>query len=116
MTDFDATDLEIQNFATADDLLGDSGDEETFEGLVHIRVQQRNGRKTLTTCQGLPDSAPFTKLLKGFKKKFCCNGTIVEDEDLGKVIQLQGDHRENIKTLLVRHKIVQKKNIKVHGF
>ena len=31
------------------------------------------------------------KLLKAFKKEFACNGTIVDDEELGQVIQLQGD-------------------------
>lgn len=29
----------------------------TLDGYIHIRVQQRNGRKTLTTLQGLPKGA-----------------------------------------------------------
>ena len=28
-------------------------DDDVQDGLVHIRIQQRNGRKTLTTVQGL---------------------------------------------------------------
>jgi len=27
---------------------------------------------------------------------FCCNGTVVEDPELGQVIQLQGDQRKNV--------------------
>lgn len=46
----------------------------------------------------------------------CCNGTIVEDEELGKVLQLQGDQRKNVTTFLVGNELVKKDNIKVHGF
>jgi translation initiation factor SUI1 len=40
------------------------------------------------------------KLLKAFKKEFACNGTLVDDEELGKVIQLQGDQRLKISNFL----------------
>jgi translation initiation factor SUI1 len=43
----------------------------------------KNGRKTLTTVQGLPKELDAKKLLKSFKKEFACNGTIVKDEELG---------------------------------
>jgi translation initiation factor SUI1 len=33
-----------------------------------IRIQQRNGRKTLTTVQGIPGEIDFKKVLKAFKK------------------------------------------------
>lgn len=26
--------------------------------------------------------------------EYCCNGTVIEDEELGKVLQLQGDQRK----------------------
>lgn len=32
---------------------------------------------------------------------FCCNGTVVEDLELGKIIQLQGDQRKNVSHFLV---------------
>lgn len=38
---------------------------------VHIRIQQRNGRKTLTTVQGIVDDYDKKKLVKVFKK--VCN-------------------------------------------
>ena len=44
---------------------------------VHIRVQQRNGRKSLTTVQGLKKEFSYNKILKDLKKEFCCNGTVV---------------------------------------
>lgn len=38
------------------------------EGLIHIRIQQRNGRKTLTTVQGLPSIYDLKKIAKACKK------------------------------------------------
>ncbi|XP_052172201.1 protein translation factor SUI1 homolog [Diospyros lotus] len=52
---------------------------------VHIRVQQHNGRKSLTTVQGLKKEFSYNKILKDLKKEFCCNGTVVQDPELGQV-------------------------------
>lgn len=38
------------------------------EDSIHIRIQQRNGRKTLTTVQGIADDYDKKKLVKAFKK------------------------------------------------
>ncbi|GMP65486.1 hypothetical protein CsSME_00026246 [Camellia sinensis var. sinensis] len=83
---------------------------------VHIRIQQRNGRKSLTTVQGLKKEFSYNKILKDLKKEFCCNGTVVQDPELGQVIQLQGDQRKNVSTFLVQAGIVKKEHIKIHGF
>ncbi|KAA8526489.1 hypothetical protein F0562_008308 [Nyssa sinensis] len=83
---------------------------------VHVRVQQRNGRKSLTTVQGLKKEFSYNKILKDLKKEFCCNGTVVQDPELGQVIQLQGDQRKNVSTFLVQAGIVKKEQIKIHGF
>jgi hypothetical protein len=48
--------------------------------------------------------------------EFCCNGTVVEDPELGQVIQLQGDQRKNVTDFLVSEKLVKKELIKIHGF
>lgn len=90
-------------FADADDFATqDSLDKSTkAPEYVHIRIQQRNGRKTLTTVQGIPDEFDPKKLIKHFKKEFACNGTLVEDEELGQVIQLQGDQRAKIAQMLI---------------
>ena len=69
-------------------------------GLIHIRIQQRNGRKTLTTVQGLSDEIDKKKLVRAFKKDFACNGTVVEHPEYGEVIQLQGDQRNNVCSFL----------------
>lgn len=82
---------------------------------MHVRVQQRNGRKSLTTVQGINPKVDLKKVVKGLKKEFCCNGTVVEDPNFGQVIQLQGDQRQNVQTFLIKEKLATKDNIKVRG-
>ncbi|KAN0062713.1 Eukaryotic translation initiation factor eIF-1 [Thecaphora frezii] len=118
--------MNIQNFSNYDPF-ADLGEEQVKQAAeatakkqqqqnyVHIRIQQRNGRKTLTTLQGVPKEYDQKKLLKAFKKEFACNGTIVDDEELGQVIQLQGDQRQKIAQFLVEEGI-PKNDVKVHGF
>ncbi|CAL1397953.1 unnamed protein product [Linum trigynum] len=49
----------------------------------------------------VPDHGPgYERILKDVKKDFCCNGNVVNDKELGKVIQLQGDQRKNVQAFL----------------
>ncbi|EHB04698.1 Telomeric repeat-binding factor 2-interacting protein 1 [Heterocephalus glaber] len=109
----------IQNFhsfdpfadaSKADDLLPAS-----TEDYIHIRIQ-RNDRKTLTTVQGIADDYDKKKLVKAFKKKFACDGTVIEHPEYGEVIQLQGDQRKNICQFLVVIGLAKDDQLKVHGF
>ncbi|KAG5519208.1 hypothetical protein PMAC_002296 [Pneumocystis sp. 'macacae'] len=83
---------------------------------LNIRIQQRNGRKTLTTVQGLPVEYDQKRILKVLKKDFACNGTIVKDGEMGDVIQLQGDQRIKVMEFLTSQLPIQKKLVKIHGF
>ena len=38
------------------------------DGHIHIRIQQRNGRKTLTTVQGIRPDYDLKKIVKACKK------------------------------------------------
>ena len=66
--------------------------------------------------QGIDTAVDYKKVLKAFKKEFCCNGTVVEDPEHGTVIQLQGDQRANVSSFLINEGIVKKDAIKIHGF
>lgn len=88
-------------------------------GRLANACSERNGRKTLTTVQGLPKKFDQQKILKVIKKKFACNGTIVSDEALGQVIQLQGDQRKVVQEFLTDKKDglgLDATSVKVHGF
>ncbi len=94
-------------------------DEQKFNttgNYVHIRIQQRNGRKSLTTIQGLALDLDLKKIIKYMKHMFSTNGAIIKDDDVGSVIQLQGDQRKNCQEFLTLYKVCDKDEIKVHGF
>eukprot|EP00736_Rhodelphis_marinus_P008430 Rmarinus@m.29918 len=105
------------------------------QNLCHIRIQQRNRKKCLTTVDGIPKDIDHKKVLKAFKQMFSCNGNIVKagggedgsgeesgsDEDAKsakkrKIIQLQGDHRSDVAKFLAEEEIIPKENIRIHGF
>lgn len=54
--------------------------------------------------------------LANFSRRSACNGTIVNDAEMGEVIQLQGDQRKDVQEFLVNKKEgleLDPKNIKV---
>lgn len=101
------------------DLFQEAGEDQGSTDKVHIRIQKRNGKKSITTIQGLATDLDLKKLIKAFKKSFNTNGTIVKDVEVGEVIQLQGDHRNNVKDFLIRYKVYseqQENDIAIHGY
>ena len=86
----------------------------------HIRVQQRNGRKCITTLDGLEEDLDLKRICKAMREAFSCNGNVIMKEEEGEgVIQLQGDQRENIKQWLLDMEIILKNEVDrivVHGF
>lgn len=83
---------------------------------IHLKVKKRNGRKSVTTITGLSKKFNFKKILKAFKKEFCCNGSIDEDKDGNQVIILLGDHREAVQRFFIEEKIAKNDDIVIHGF
>lgn len=88
---------------------------------IHLRIQQRNGKKCITTIEGeFSDEVDLKKLCSDMKKKFSCSGSLKkecnEDRDI-LVIIFTGDQRQNIVNYLVNNlKIVEKDDIIVHGY
>lgn len=112
MNDTNITNLQSRDpFAEDEGQLGGASDR-----LIHIRIQQRNGRKTLTTVQGISPEFDFKKIVKIAKKEFACNGTVVDHPEYGEVIQLQGDQRNHISKFLKETGLAREEQIKVHGF
>lgn len=122
------TDQNIINLRSADpfaDVTGpstlDSGatggaSAQRSSNLIHIRIQQRSGKKTLTTVQGIGEEFDKKLLIRALKKKFACNGTVVDHPEYGEVIQLQGDQRANVSQFLKEIGMCQTEQLKVHGF
>lgn len=86
--------------------------------VAHLRLQKRNGRKSITTITGLEQDLDFVRLLRAFKKRFKCIGSldIMDKTDIVLAIKLSGDQRENVKNFLLSEKIIpEERNIIVHG-
>lgn len=81
---------------------------------IHIRLTQRNGRKSLTTVEGLPGNYA-ENLLKQSRKLFSCGGKLIKTEN-GLILSLQGDHRQNLYKLLISEGLYNKDEIFVHGY
>jgi len=87
------------------------------DGPVHIRIQQRcGGKKTVTTVQGLSKKYDLKQIVRTCKKRFACNGTVVDHSEYGEVLQLQGDQRHNICDWMTKVGLVKAEQLKVHGF
>jgi len=87
---------------------------------INIRIQQRNGKKSITTIQGLDADLDEKRICKAMRKEFNCNGSIDEDKEYGVIIQLQGDQRALVKEWLIAQGILTKaeadERLIVHGF
>ena len=102
----------------------EDAEEDNFK--MHIRIQQRNGRKSTTSIEGFEhvpfpankyEGIDYKKILKNMKRNFKCNGAVVKDKKTGnKVIQLQGDQRSNVTDWLVDRKLCKRPQIVIHGF
>ena len=82
---------------------------------VHIRIQQRTGKKVITIIQGLDAKIPRKDLIKKFKTMYACGGHIADDEEFGEVIQLTGDQRFKVRDYLVDNSLVEADKVEIHG-
>ncbi|XP_022214829.1 eukaryotic translation initiation factor eIF1-like [Drosophila obscura] len=107
--------MSIQNLNTRDPFADASNGSKDYSQHwpVHIRVQHRNGFRIITTVQGLSLEYDLKKIVRCCKKEFACNGAVVE---YGKVIQLQGDQRENICRWLTKMGLAKLDQLRIHSF
>lgn len=82
--------------------------------VVHLRIQKRNGKKCITTLEGLSKEIA-TDLAKQIRKVLATNGTVLDTEE-GFIVQVQGDKRMDLQKYLIDKKITLKEFIKIHGF
>mmetsp|Transcript_1741 Transcript_1741/g.2590 ORF Transcript_1741/g.2590 Transcript_1741/m.2590 type:complete len:121 (-) Transcript_1741:389-751(-) len=118
--------MQFNSFNAFDDAADNTAGNQTDK--VHVRVQQRNGRKCITTVAGLAEDLDIKRICKAFKKNFSCNGAVQKDftaeggdddsdeEVVREVIQLSGDQRTNVLDFLVDQEICPKDEIVLHGF
>jgi len=84
---------------------------------VHIRVQQRNRSKCITTISGMSRELDIDKIARFLKVKLNTHGTVKEVAELNneKIIQLAGDHRVSIRDFFIESEIYNSDQIVIHG-
>ncbi|XP_033235352.1 eukaryotic translation initiation factor eIF1-like [Drosophila pseudoobscura] len=107
--------MSIQNLHTRDPFAEAEAAAAIQARPVHIRLQQRNGGRTITTVQGLSSGYDLKKVVRCCKKEFACNGTLLESPEYGQVIQLQGDQRLKIHQWLTKMQLASSDQLKVCG-
>ena len=93
----------------------DTDDDEFSSNNVTISVNNRNGKKCITSVTGLAKDLDLKKILSYIKKKYNCNGTIIDTEEYGEVMTFTGDQKENIYNFLINEKINNKNEIILKG-
>ena len=98
------------NFMFDDEEISNVGKE-----TIHIMTRKRNGRNFLTVIKGINKDFDLKRILSSMKKSLNCNGAIIENKTHGIVIQLNGNHREDLVTFLDENDIASKEQVKLHG-
>ena len=106
--------MDISNFKGASDPFAKT-DDGRDNNKIHIRMQQRNGRKCITTVQGLASDLDLPKIAKALKKTFKCNGSVSTDIEMGEILQLSGDQRTHIRDFFVDQEVCHEDQLVIHG-
>lgn len=82
---------------------------------IHIYLAKRKSRKHMTKITNI-QSNNILDISKQIRKDLSCSATVMDDDKLGKIIQIQGNFCEKIVSFLTTNNIVTIENIKLHGF
>ena len=85
---------------------------------IHIRVQQQ-GKRWITTIDGLDDDLDIQRIARAMKKTLHCSIIVTHNKDDEEIVQLQGDHRDDVRSWLIANEVLTEKEAKerllVHG-
>jgi translation initiation factor 1 len=96
--------------------LDESGEKQVIRSNVHIRVLQRNSKKSITMIEGLAEDLDLRKILKALKKTLNTSGFLVMDDEYGQIINIHGDQRKAVADFFIKYHICTPSEIKIHGF
>ena len=108
--------MEFLNTTKADAIFDEIDTGDRINGLVHIWLRQRTSRKYITEVEGLAKDLNIKKIMKYWRHMFNVSVSRTHNKDGKRIIRLQGDQRDKIYKFLIEEKIIDKENIKTHGF
>jgi translation initiation factor 1 len=100
-------------------ILGDIQDEILGKGSnnekMHIRLQQRNGKKCFTLWEVTRKDLDLKSIISDMKKKFACGGNIKNENNVC-IVSLSGDQRQNIVDFMVNNKKSSSSDYIINGY
>ncbi len=75
---------------------------------IYIRLIRHSARRAITMIEGLDDDLDLNRICKYMKRSFNTNGCVLDD----KVIQLQGDFREECREWMVKEEVLTESEAK----
>lgn len=107
----------IFNSYGADSILDEKGDRPLSD--VHIRLQQRSGKKCITIIEGLAEDLDLKLISKALRRTLKTASNVLKNKDNIEFIKLNGDCRKQVRDFLIKYKVVEYPTdniIKIHGF
>ena len=89
-------------------------DSTAVKNVVHVRMFQKSARSRTTTIEGLSSGVDLKTMMSKFKQMFNTGCVVLETPEHGKVVQLQGDHRDGVIKYLIDNNIVSRERIRRH--
>jgi translation initiation factor SUI1 len=87
-------------------------------GKIHIRPQQQ-GKRWVTTIEGLDDDLDQERIARAMKKAFHCASKVIKTDEGTEVIMLQGKYREEALEWLLQYEVLSdkegKERVVLHG-
>jgi translation initiation factor SUI1 len=87
-------------------------------GKIHIRTQQQ-GKRWVTTVEGLDDDLDQERIARAMKKAFHCAAKAIKAPDGAEIIMIQGNHRDDALEWLLAYEVISEKEGKervvLHG-
>ena len=82
---------------------------------IDIYNRQGRGRKKLTDVYGIPDDIDLELIKKVWTKEFhCMVQKKIDNKTKAEYMQLNGEHKEEIKKFLIEEGIGTEENIEIH--
>lgn len=101
------------NFGNADTDIFASSAGKPFEraSKIHIRTQQQ-GRRWITTVEGLDDDLDLARIARAMKKTLHCAAKATRDVANKEILMLQGNHATDVTEWLVVNEVLTAKEAK----
>jgi translation initiation factor SUI1 len=101
----------LLNFGTTDVFASAAGKPFDRTSKIHIRTQQQ-GRRWITTVEGLDDDLDQGRIARAMKKTMHCAAKATQDERGNDVIIMQGNHATDVAEWLVVNEVLTAKEAK----